>query len=69
MALHNLTTLQDLTDESVLKLYESIRQQVAADIELGSKYRLLGETAKHQAERLRDELDRRRLRFTPIDWP
>lgn len=61
--------LQDLTDESVLKLYESIRQQVAADIQLGSRYRLLGDTAKQQAQRLRDELDRRKVRFTPIDWP
>jgi hypothetical protein len=61
--------LQDLTDESILKLYESIRQQVAADSQLGSKHRLLGDTAKQQAERLREELDRRRLSFTPIDWP
>ena len=61
--------LQDLTDESILKLYESIRQQVAADVRLGSKHRLLGETAKQQAERLREELERRRLSFTPIDWP
>jgi hypothetical protein len=61
--------LQDLTDESILKLYESIRQQVAADVQLGSKHRLLGETAKQQAERLREELERRRLSFTPIDWP
>jgi hypothetical protein len=61
--------LQDLTDESILKLYESIRHQVGADVQLPSKYRLLGDTAKRQAERLRDELDRRRLRFTPIDWP
>jgi hypothetical protein len=61
--------LQDLSDESILKLYESIRQQVSADIEAGGKYHLLGDTAKDQAQRLRDELERRRLRFTPIDWP
>jgi hypothetical protein len=61
--------IEDLRDESVLKLYESIRQQVSADRHAGNKLRLLGETAKQQAERLREELDRRRLRFTPIDWP
>jgi hypothetical protein len=61
--------IEDLRYESVLKLYESIRQQVSADRHAGNKHRLLGETAKHQAERLREELDRRRLRFTPIDWP
>ena len=61
-------SIQDLSDESVLKLYENIRQQVSADIRAGGKYRLLGETAKQQAQRLRDELSRRRLSFTPIDW-
>jgi hypothetical protein len=61
--------IEDLRDESVLKLYESIRQQVSADRHAGNKYSLLGETAKQQAQRLREELDRRRLRFTPIDWP
>lgn len=60
--------IEDLSDESVLKLYENIRQQVTADFHQGSKHRLLGETAKQQAQRLRDELDRRKLRFMPIDW-
>ena len=60
--------IQDLSDESVLKLYENIREQVSADMNVGGKHRLLGETARQQAQRLRDELDRRRLKFTPIDW-
>ncbi|HLG82454.1 MAG TPA: hypothetical protein VKY22_15670 [Bradyrhizobium sp.] len=62
-------SIQDLSDESVLKLYESIRLQVSADVQAGGRYRLLGDPAKEQAQRLRDELERRRLRFTPIDWP
>ncbi len=57
-----------LTDDSVRRLYESIREQVAADARLGSRHRLVGEPARQQAERLRAEMDRRRLRFTPIDW-
>ena len=57
-----------LADDNVLRLYENIREQVSADIRFGSWHRLLGETAKQQAERFREELDRRRLRFTPIDW-
>jgi hypothetical protein len=61
--------IRDLSDESVLKLYDNIRQQVSADMRVGGKHRLVGETAKQQAQRLREELDRRRLRFTPIDWP
>ncbi len=57
-----------LSDESILKLFENIRQQVAADRRLGSKHRLLGETAKREALRLEEELRRRGLPVTPIDW-
>ena len=60
--------IEVLTDESVLTLYENIRQQVSADIRLGDRYRLLGETAKQQELRLRREIDRRGLRVTAIHW-
>jgi hypothetical protein len=61
-------SIQDLSDESVLRLYESIRQQVSADMATGSRHRLVGETAKAQARRIREEIDRRRLHCRPIDW-
>ena len=51
---------------SMLHLYENIREQVAAD--LRSPHRLLSEMARQQAERLREELDRRGLRYSYIDW-
>jgi hypothetical protein len=60
--------IQNLSDESLLTLYENIRQQVSADIRLGSPHRLMGETAKEYAERLREEIDRRRLQVNPIIW-
>lgn len=60
-----MNSIHNLADENVLKLYENIREQVSADVRLGNRHRLLGETARQQAARLRDELD---LRFTPIDW-
>jgi len=60
--------IEVLTDKSVLTLYENIRQQVAADVRLGDRYRLLGETAKQQERRLRREIDRRGLRVTAILW-
>jgi hypothetical protein len=60
--------IERLSDESVRKLYENIRLQVAHDVQSGSRHRFMGETARQQAERLRGEMDRRRLRFTPIDW-
>jgi len=38
--------LKDLSDESILTLYENIRRQVEADQHRGVEFRLLGETAK-----------------------
>jgi len=60
--------LESAKDESLLAFYESIRRQVQADAHSGGRYRFAGETARQYADRVRAELDRRRLRFTPIDW-
>jgi hypothetical protein len=38
--------IRNLSDESLLRFYASIRQQLSADIRLGDKHRLLGEAAK-----------------------
>lgn len=55
-------------DESLLHFYESVRRQVDADRNAGGRYRFIGGNAKRYADKLREEMDRRRLRFTPIDW-
>jgi predicted metal-dependent peptidase len=55
-------------DESLLVFYESVRRQVQADIQAGRNYRIVGVFARQYAEKLREELDRRQLQFTPIDW-
>jgi len=55
-------------DERLLAFYENIRRQVDLDMQAGGRYRLIGEGVKQYADKLRDEMDRRRLRFTPIDW-
>jgi hypothetical protein len=55
-------------DQSLLTFYESIRRQVEADRRLGGRHRFVGRYAKQYAERLREEMDRRKLRFVPIDW-
>ena len=60
--------IESLSDESVLRFYEDIRQQVAADLGAGNRYRFMGEAAKQQAERLRIEIARRRLKCNPIEW-
>lgn len=63
-----MTDLQNMTDESLLAYYESIRRQVAADHQLGARYRLVGGTVKQYADHLKDEIRRRQLAFKPIDW-
>jgi hypothetical protein len=61
--------LFDLTDESLLAFYESVRRQVVADDRLGGRHRLAGASLKQYAGRLTDEMTRRRLLFKPIVWP
>jgi hypothetical protein len=56
-------------DERLLAFYENVRRQVELDNRSGGRYRLAGDGVKQYAEKLREEMDRRRLRFTPIDWP
>jgi hypothetical protein len=63
-----MNDIRYLSDESVSRLYESIRSQVVQDVRSGSPHRFMGETARQQASRLREEMDRRRLKFTPIEW-
>jgi hypothetical protein len=55
-------------DESLVAYYENVRRQVDADIKSGGSYRFIGESVKQYADSLGEEMDRRRLRFTPIDW-
>ena len=55
-------------DKTLVFYYESVRQQVVADIQAGGRYRLIGDSVKQYADRLGEEMGRRRLRFTPIDW-
>jgi hypothetical protein len=62
-------SLAQLSDDSVRILYESIRKQVSEDRTSGVPERLMGEAARQRAEQLREEMDRRHMRFTPIDWP
>jgi hypothetical protein len=56
-------------DERLLSFYDSVRRQVEIDTRSGGRYRFAGEGGKQYADKLRDELERRRLRFTPIEWP
>jgi len=55
-------------DESILRLYDSIRLQVEA--ERGLRYKFMSsEIVKQRASALHEEITRRRLQHTPIEWP
>jgi hypothetical protein len=56
-----------LKDESVLLLYENIRNQVDAERWLAHKF-MTGRSVKQHAADLREELVRRRLDHMPIKW-
>jgi hypothetical protein len=56
-------------NESLLVFYENIRRQVEADLQSGGRYRFAGDGVKQYADQLREEMDRRRLRYSRIDWP
>jgi hypothetical protein len=55
-------------DESLIAFYENVRRQVQADMHSGGRYRFVGQSVKQYADTLREEMDRRRIKFTPIDW-
>jgi hypothetical protein len=58
----------ELKDESILHLYDNIRIQVEA--ERGLRYKFMSsEAVKQRASALREEITRRRLQHTPIEWP
>jgi hypothetical protein len=57
-----------LSDESLRRYYESIRDHVAADLRSGHHY-LMGDPAKAWADDLLAEIQRRRLDVAPILWP
>jgi hypothetical protein len=58
----------DLNDESILRFYDNIRTQVEA--ERGLRHKLMtSDKVKQRAAALREEITRRRLQHTPIEWP
>lgn len=55
--------------DRLLAFYDGVRRQVELDKQAGGRYRLAGDGVKQYAEKLREEMERRRLQFTPIEWP
>jgi hypothetical protein len=56
------------TNETLIAFYESVRRQVQADAHSNGRRRLVGVSTKQYAGTVREEMDRRRMTFTPVDW-
>jgi hypothetical protein len=60
--------IENLPDESLTRYYENIRQQAEAD-RAHKHHFTAGPTVREYADRLGDELIKRRLQCLPIRWP
>jgi len=63
-------SFSNLKDESLERFYEGIRREVDADpaSARSGHFFAASDSVKNYASALREEMDRRRMRFTPIDW-
>ncbi len=61
-------SLEKLSDESVTLYYESIRQQAEAD-RAHKRHFTASPTVRERAEKLREEMIKRKLQHSPIRWP
>ena len=60
--------LEKLADKSLITLYETLRRQATAANWPGLRSRVVGENTRAYAQKLRAEMERRQLQFTPINW-
>jgi len=61
-------SLENLSDESVARYYENIRQQADAD-RRHKEHFTASLSVRERADKLRQEMTRRRLQHSPINWP
>jgi hypothetical protein len=57
----------NLEDESLLRLYDNIRDQVDRDKTYKHKF-TAGPSVRQHADELRAEITKRRLKHEPINW-
>jgi hypothetical protein len=69
VALGRKMNFTHMNSERLLAFYENVRQQVSIDLRAGGKYRFAGDGVKAYADKLREEIDRRRLNVARIEWP
>ena len=57
-----------ISDDSIVRYYESIRQQADADRKHKEHF-TAGPSVRERADKLRQEMIKRRLQHSPIHWP
>ena len=61
-------SVENMPDERLVVYYENIRLQVEAD--RANKHQFMANpTVRQYADRLRDEMTKRKLQHSPISWP
>jgi len=60
--------IEQISDESLTRYYESIRQQADADRKNKIQF-TASPSVRERADRLRQEMIKRRLQHSPISWP
>lgn len=61
-------SFENMPDERLLVFYESVRQQAEAD-RAHRHHFTAGPTVRQYADSLRQEMIKRRLQHSPIEWP
>jgi hypothetical protein len=59
-----MTSIANLSDQSLLRFYEALREEIAADRR--SSYSFMGAVAKERADALLAEIRRRGLKAEPF---
>ena len=60
--------LDRISDESVTRYYENIRQQADADRKHKHHF-TASPSVRERAEKLREQMIKRRLQHSPFNWP
>jgi hypothetical protein len=59
--------IENMPDDQLTLFYENVRQQEDADRQQKHHF-IAGSTVRQYADRLRDEMVKRRSQHSPIDW-
>jgi hypothetical protein len=61
-------SVEHMPDERLVYFYENVRQQVEADRRNKQQF-MANPTVRQYADSLQDEMVKRRLKHSPIEWP